>query len=159
MENKERAFGFALPPLSVGIDLVEIAKIRKLFEHGKTLRESIFTPEELRHSWEQKKPYTSLAVFFAFKKALFKALETGLGGTMDWRDVEIGKETDGTPVLHLCGETARVVEAIGVVEHAFCLSHTEEYGIAIVLLVGVALQNSLDERVRFLVGARICYDF
>ena len=143
MENRERAFSFALPPLSVGIDLVEIAKIRKLFEHGKTLRESIFTPEELRYSWEQKKPYTSLAVLFAVKEAFFKALGTGLSGKMDWRDVEIGKGTDGTPVLRLCGETARVAEEIGVVEHAFCLSHTKECGIAIVLLVAIALQKPL----------------
>ncbi len=38
------------------------------------------------------------------------------------------------PVLRLGGETARVAEEIGVVDHAFSLSHTKDYGIAIVLL-------------------------
>ncbi len=91
MESKEKSFKSGLQPLRVGIDLVEIGKIRKLFEYRRTLRESIFTPEELRYSWEQKNPYTSLAVLFAVKEALFKALGTGLSGKTDWHDVEIGK--------------------------------------------------------------------
>jgi len=47
------------------------------------------------------------------KEALFKALGSGLGGEMDWRD------------------------------HAFSLSHTREYGIAIVFLAAIALQEPL----------------
>ncbi len=143
MESKEKSFKSGLQPLRVGIDLVEIGKIRKLFEGGNPLRESIFTPEELRYSWEQKNPYTSLAVLFAVKEALFKALGTGLSGKMDWRDVEIRKGKEGMPVLRLCGETARVAEELGVIDYAFSLSHTKEYGIAIVLLVAIALQKPL----------------
>ncbi len=145
MESKEKSFKSGLQPLRIGIDLVEIEKIRKLFEGKKTLRESVFTPEEIRYSWEQKNPYTALAVLFAVKEALFKALGSGLSGKMDWRDVEIGKGREGMPVLRLCGETARMAEEMGVINHAFSLSHTKEYGIAIVLLAAIALQKPLGE--------------
>lgn len=143
MESKEKSFKSGPQSLRVGIDLVEIGKVRKLFEGRKDLRESIFTPEELRYSWEQKNPYAALAVLFAVKEALFKALGTGLSGKMDWRDVEVGKGTEGTAVLRLCGETARIAEEMGVINHAFSLSHTKEYGIAIVLLAAITLQEPL----------------
>lgn len=143
MESKEKSFKSGPQSLRVGIDLVEIGKVRKHFEGRKDLRESIFTSEELRYSWKQKTPYAALAVLFAVKEAFFKALGTGLSGKMDWRDVEVGKGTEGTAVLRLCGETARIAEEMGVINHVFSLSHTKEYGIAIVLLAAIALQEPL----------------
>ena len=135
MANKENNLRSNLLPFRIGIDLVGVGKIRKIFARAKTLRESVFTPEELRYSWERKDPYVCLAALFAVKEALFKALGTGLSGEMDWRDVEVQRGTSGTTVLRLCGKTARVADEMGVIRHALSLSHTKDYGIATVLLV------------------------
>ena len=134
MGNKENFSRFDPAPFRIGIDLVEVGRIRKLFERGEALRESVFTPEELRYSWEQKDPYVCLAALLAVKEALFKSLGTGLSGEMDWRDVEVQRGTSGTPVLRLWRKTAQLAQEMGVVKYALSLSHTKDYGIAMVLL-------------------------
>ena len=134
MGSREKKLSFDPAPFRIGIDLVEVGRIRKLFERGEPLRESVFTPEELRYSWEQKDPYVCLAALLAVKEALFKALGTGLSGEMDWRDVEVQRGTSGTPVLRLWRKTAQLAQEMGVVKYALSLSHTKDYGIAMVLL-------------------------
>lgn len=140
MENRKKASGSGLPPLRVGIDLVEVRKIRKLLEHGKGLKEGIFTPEELRYCSGQKEPCISLAALFAVKEAVFKALGTGLSGDMDWREVGVERGISGTPLLRLCGKTANIARELGVTRHALSFSQTKEYGIAVVLLVASSTQ-------------------
>ncbi len=134
MGSREKNLSFDPAPFRIGIDLVEVGRIRKLFERGEPLQESVFTPEELRYSWEQKDPYVCLAALFASKEAFFKALGTGLSGEMDWRDVEVQRGTSGTPVLLLWRKTDQLAHEMGVVKYALSLSHTKDYGIAMVLL-------------------------
>ena len=66
--------------LKIGIDLVEVSKVRKIFAERKTLQETVFTPAELQYSLCQRSPFIHLAACFAVKEALFKALQTGLSG-------------------------------------------------------------------------------
>lgn len=120
--------------VTVGIDLVEVGKVKKIFEKRRSLQEAIFTVEELRYSQGHNDSYFHLAARFAVKEALFKALGTGLSGEMDWRDVEVQKEASGKPILQLLGETARFARAMGVVGHALSLTHTRDYAVALVLL-------------------------
>jgi len=134
MGSREKSLSFDPVPFRIGIDLVEVGKVRKIFERREAVRESIFTSEELRCSWKQKDPYSCLAALFALKEAFFKALGTGLSGEMDWRDVEVQRGTSGTPVLRLWRKTAQLAHEMGVVKYALSLSHTKDYGIAMVLL-------------------------
>ena len=134
MGNKEDFSRFNPAPFRIGIDLVEVGRVRNLFERGEPLRESVFTPEELRYSWKQKDPYVCLAALLAVKEALFKSLGTGLSGEMDWRDVEVQKGTSGMPVLRLWRKTAQLAHEMGIVKYALSLSLTRDYGIAMVLL-------------------------
>ena len=143
MGSREKSLSFDPAPFRIGIDLVEVGRVRKLFERGEPLRESVFTPEELRYSWEQKDPYVCLAALLAVKEALFKALGTGLSGEMDWRDVEVQRGTSGTPVLRLWRKTNQLAHEMGVVKYALSLSHTKDYGIAMVLLELAAGQKPL----------------
>ncbi|MBI3057818.1 MAG: holo-ACP synthase [Deltaproteobacteria bacterium] len=143
MGSREKKLSFDPAPFRIGIDLVEVGRIRKLFERGEPLQESIFTSEELRCSWEHKDPYVCLAALLAAKEALFKSLGTGLSGEMDWRDVEVQRGTSGTPVLRLWRKTAQLAYEMGVVKYALSLSYTKDYGIAMVLLELAAGQKPL----------------
>lgn len=125
----------SLVSVKIGIDLVEVGKVRKVFEGRKSLQEAVFTPEELRYSREHNNPYIHLAARFAVKEALFKALGTGLSSEVDWLDVEVQKEISGKPVLYLSGKTARVAKKKGVVGHTLSLTHTESHAVALVLLM------------------------
>ena len=143
MGSRGKSLSFDPAPFRIGIDLVEVGKVRKIFERREAVQESVFTPEELRYSWEQKDPYVCLAALLAVKEALFKALGTGLSGEMDWRDVEVQRGTSGTPVLRLWRKTAQLAHEMGVVKYALSLSHTKDYGIAMVLLELAAGQKPL----------------
>ena len=127
--------------VEIGIDLIEVRKVQKVFEKRRSFQETIFTPEELRYSWDHRNPYIHLAARFAVKEALFKALGTGLSGEMDWRDIEVQNEFSGRPVLRLSGNTACVAEKKGVVGHTLSLAQTKSHALALVLLM---LQPSKD---------------
>lgn len=121
--------------MRIGVDLVEIKKVQRVFQERKALQEAVFTPRELQYSMRQRYPFVHLAAFFAVKEGLFKALGTGLSGEMDWRDVEVQEGISGKPMLRLLGKTAEVAEDMGVVGYTFSLSHTREYATALVVLI------------------------
>jgi len=130
------------PAFEIGIDLVEIRKVRQVFGENRALQESVFTPAEMIYSMRQRDPFVHLAVRFAVKEALFKALGTGLSGEMDWRDVEIDEESPGRPVVSLQGRTAQGAREKGIVRCAVSLSCTKNYATALVILVaGAAVQD------------------
>ncbi len=120
------------PPMyRVGIDLVEITKVQKVFEKRRTLQETVFTPEEVRYSMRQRYPFVHLAVCFAVKEAFFKALGTGLSGEMDWRDVEVLKEKLGKSIVRVLGATALAARDMGVLGYRFSFAHAGEFVVAV----------------------------
>ena len=119
----------------IGIDLVEVGKLRRIFAQKDALQESIFTPGELEEARRHRDPISHIAACFALKEALFKALETGMSGVMDWRDVETVQEVSGKPFLRLWGKTAEVAGHRGVVESHVSFAHSANYAAALVVLV------------------------
>lgn len=123
----------------IGVDLIEVDRVRQVFERNWRLKESVFTVGELRHSCAHRYPYVHLAACFAAKEALFKALETGLSGEMDWRDVEIYRERSGKAAVRLSGSTARIAEELGVATYDVSVTHTIKLAAALIIL---ALEDS-----------------
>lgn len=118
----------------IGADLVEVSKIARIFAEPELLQ-TVFTPGELRVCKTRRSQMIHLAVRFAVKEALFKALGTGLSGEMDWRDVEVPSPPAGESKLRIYGRTAQVAQEEGVCECAFSFSHTREVALALVVLV------------------------
>jgi holo-[acyl-carrier protein] synthase len=123
-------------PPRIGVDLVAVSTVRRVFEGKPALLERVFTSEELVYAGRQRRPYQHLAARFAVKEAVFKGLGTGLGAGMSWRDVATAHDARGAPVLRLTGETARRARARGVRRYSLSLSHAEDYAMAAVLLAG-----------------------
>jgi len=119
----------------VGIDLVEIAKFRRVFQDRPALLASVFTEEELRYGRTKRSPHPHLAARFAAKEAALKALGTGLTTKLSWRDVEVIKELSGAPRLVLRGAAEEIARSQGVVGSSLSLSHSAGYAIALVLLL------------------------
>ena len=119
----------------VGIDLVEIRKVKKVFGRGTAQRAAVFTPLEISAAMRERQPFHHLAAYFAAKEATFKVLETGLSEEMEWQDVEVQIKRSGKLRLCLRGKSARLARAMQVTEHSLSLSHSDEYALALVLLV------------------------
>lgn len=114
----------------IGIDIVEIARIQEAVERqGKRFLHRVYTESELKLCRENS---SSLAVRFAGKEAVMKALGTGAKG-ISWREIEILSEPSGKPVVHLYGKAGDKARALGLDGLAISLSDSKEYAVAFVV--------------------------
>jgi len=118
---------------SVGVDIVEIGRIRRAVERwGERFLGRVFTEREISYcSGRNGLRYPSLAVRFAAKEAASKALGLGRGAGVRWLDVEIVNGPDLKPSVRLYG---RALEAAGGRGLSVSLSHSRDYAVAVVLL-------------------------
>ena len=76
--------------VSIGIDLIEIARIRATLErYGERFLRRVYTAGERQRVGLLQDPAPYLAGRFAAKEAVLKVLGTGLSGGIRWQDVEI----------------------------------------------------------------------
>lgn len=116
--------------LRTGVDLIEISRIRDAVEsYGERFVLRIFTETEQRDSNGR---YSSLAVRFAAKEAVAKALGCGIG-PVGWLEIEIKSDENRMPHLHLHGQARKLAKELGLSNWSVSLSHTENQAIAFVV--------------------------
>jgi holo-[acyl-carrier protein] synthase len=119
--------------LCSGVDLIEIERVRDAIErHGDRFLNRIFTSFELA---EVQNDPASLAVRFAAKEAVAKALGTGIG-VVCWQDIEIRRGPERQPQLYLYGAAAQLAGELGLVHWSISLSHTQDIAIAMAVATG-----------------------
>jgi holo-[acyl-carrier protein] synthase len=119
--------------LKTGIDLIEIERIRSALErHGERFLKRVFTPAEIA---ECRGRADSLSVRFAAKEAATKTLGTGIG-PVGWLEVETLHRPSGEPYLVLHGRAEKIAQRLGLTTWAVSLSHSKEYGTAVVVASG-----------------------
>jgi len=120
----------------IGLDIIEIARIQEAVERwGERFLRRIYTEEELCVC---RNRVPALAVRFAAKEAVMKALGTGTVG-VGWCDIEVLSNADGKPSVGLSGRAREKAEELSMGELAISLSHSREYAIASV--VGVRIED------------------
>lgn len=112
----------------IGIDIIELERIRQSLENNVRFVERILTPQE-RESYRQltneKRKVEYVAGRFAAKEAFAKAAGTGIG-KLAFQDMEVSQTEAGAPVLHVAGYEE---------ENIFLsISHAERYAVAQVIL-------------------------
>lgn len=115
----------------VGIDVVDLDRIRAALERTPSLVERVFTPAERALAHGRRDPVPTLAARFAAKEAVMKALGVGLGA-IDWHDVEVVREDSGRPHLRVSGRAAALAHAAGVRTWHVSLSHSALVATAVV---------------------------
>lgn len=121
--------------VSVGIDIVEVYRIRETVERTARFVERVFTEKE-RLYCESKGAAAaqSYAARFAAKEAFLKALKTGWRGKITWHDMEILNDAQGVPTLEIKGEAKVLMENLGANKIHISLSHTSEHAVAQIIL-------------------------
>jgi len=119
-------------PLRVGIDLIEIARVRQALErHGDGFRERCFTESERAYCDSKPNPAQHYAGRFAAKEAVGKALGSGVYFT--WREIEIrGRPKPG---VHLSGRTALFAERLGAGRIELSMTHSRELAAAVAVVL------------------------
>ncbi|MFQ5737092.1 MAG: holo-ACP synthase [Thermodesulfobacteriota bacterium] len=81
-----------MAPLSSGIDIVSISRIRRL-SGNESFLDRVFTTNERACASARRRPWRHLAGRFAAKEAVMKALGAGWGQGASWKEIEV--VTDG----------------------------------------------------------------
>ncbi|TNF56210.1 holo-[acyl-carrier-protein] synthase [bacterium] len=117
----------------IGIDLVKIDRMKKAVEKwGEKFLKRIFTEKEISYCFEKKEPHHSLAVRFAAKEALIKAI--GSEVFVPLTDIEILNFENGKPVIDAKGKLGEYFKDKSIKSCHLSLSHEREFGIACVVL-------------------------
>jgi holo-[acyl-carrier protein] synthase len=125
-------------PLRVGVDLVEVARVKNLIDkYGARFIRRIFTPREQAACGRQSARWQveRLAARFAAKEAVAKALGTGIGAVA-FCEIEVVNDDLGRPELVLYGGAAELGRELGLQHWAISLSHTREQAVAFVTALG-----------------------
>jgi holo-[acyl-carrier protein] synthase len=108
----------------LGIDLIEIERVERALERRPRLAERLFTRAELAYAGERARPGRHLAVRFAAKEAVIKALGQGVPP----REIEV--ESGEPPRVRLHG---RAAELAGDTEVAISLTHSRHTAAAVAI--------------------------
>lgn len=109
----------------IGIDFIEVERVRKLAEKSPRFLERVFTPVEIAYCSKKKNKYQNYAARFAAKEAFIKAL----GRKVPWLDIELANLPSGQPRLELKGAQKWPFDRVHV-----SVSHLAEHAMAVVIL-------------------------
>ena len=115
--------------MTVGVDLIEIERIRRALERHPSFRERCFTEAERVYCDSRPNPPQHYAARFAGKEAVGKALGFGVARAFAWRDVEIAGRPK--PSVRLSGRMATWAERLGAGPIDLSMSHSRGLAVAV----------------------------
>jgi holo-[acyl-carrier protein] synthase len=116
--------------MKVGVDLIEIERIRRALERPR-FRDRCFTKAEQEYCDSRARPEESYAGRFAAKEAVGKAL--GCGVRFTWKEVEIVGRPK--PEVRLSGRTAAFAERVRAGAIDLSMTHSRELAAAVCVVV------------------------
>ena len=120
--------------VGVGVDAVEIARIRALLDRsGEPFERRVFTPSEADYCRDRHRPAESFAARFAAKEATLKCLGTGWADGAGFREIEVVRLPSGDSELQLTGAAGERAAALGITRWHVSLTHTETTATAFVV--------------------------
>lgn len=123
--------------LGIGVDAIEIDRVRAAVARTPSLLARLFTPAEqaLCTSGRGELAVGRLAARFAAKEAVAKALRTGVIG-FAWVDVEVTTDALGAPTVALHDGARVVADRLGVARIHLSLSTSATLAVASAVLEG-----------------------
>lgn len=125
----------------LGVDIIEIERMRAALERRPRLRDRCFSEAERAYCESRSRPEVHYALRFAAKEAILKALGTGFSG-MRFTDIEVLRGPSGRPVPSLVGRAAEAAREVGVAEIHLSLSYTHTTAVA--SAVAIADKGKID---------------
>ena len=120
----EAAFGAVEGAVGLGVDIVEIERMRKILKRSPAFARKVFSAEE----------------------SVLKALGTGFSQGIGVRDVEVRRTSKGRPYAVLTGRAKQVAQALGVRELPLSLSYTHTDAVACAMAITEGSVRAQQER-------------
>jgi holo-[acyl-carrier protein] synthase len=139
MKRRRPTAAVAAGVLGIGVDLTENERMRSTLKRWSGhFKDRVFLAGEQRYCDSCAQAWRHYAGRFAVKEAVSKAFGTGIGGALNWLDIEVVRATSGEPTVTLHGTGAELARQRGVRQILISLSHTRHYAVAQALLVGTS---------------------
>jgi holo-[acyl-carrier protein] synthase len=116
----------------VGIDAVDIERFRTSLARTPSMRERLFTEEELAYVAPKADPVPSLAARFAAREAVMKAMGLGLGA-FGFHEVWVTRADSGAPSLAITGRALELAVDRGITQWHLSLTHSALVAVAHVI--------------------------
>jgi holo-[acyl-carrier protein] synthase len=116
----------------VGVDAVDIERFRASLARTPSMRERLFTAEELAYVAPKVDPAPSLAARFAAREAVMKAMGVGLGA-FGFHEVWVTRAASGAPSLAITGRALELAVDRGITKWHLSITHSGLVAIATVV--------------------------
>jgi holo-[acyl-carrier protein] synthase len=120
--------------VTVGVDLIEIGRVRRTLERYPAFRERCFTVAERAYCDSRPNPPQHYAARFAGKEAIGKALGFGVARAFAWQEIEIAGRPK--PAVTLSGRMQAWAERLGAGPIDLSMSHSRELATAVAVAAG-----------------------
>ena len=115
--------------LDIGIDIVEIYRIKDLINNNPRFLEKIFTEDEIKYFESKGFKYETIAGNFAAKEAISKSIGTGIR-KFNFKDIEVIRDEIGKPIVKTYNNLRRICIDYNVLEIKVSISHGRDYAVA-----------------------------
>jgi len=113
----------------VGVDLIEIERVRRSLARYEGFKDRCFTQAEQEYCDSRKNPAQSYAGRFAGKEAVGKALGFGVARAFAWKDIEIAGRPK--PSVRLSGRVAAWAKRVDAGAIDLSMTHSRDLAAAI----------------------------
>ena len=120
----------------VGIDILEAERITSVYQrYGERFARRILMPEEMELFAGQKRPVRFLAMRFAAKEAVVKAMGTGFANGMWVRDTGVVPNRYGRPEIIFSARGRQKCKELGIADGHLTLSDEAGLVVAVAILM------------------------
>jgi holo-[acyl-carrier protein] synthase len=119
--------------VGIGVDVCEIERITRALEGptGVRFRARVFTDGEQAYCENRRRGrFESYAARFAAKESAMKALGTGWGEGVAWREFEVVSADGERPRLVVHARAAAIAQTAGIARWHLALSHSTTVAVA-----------------------------
>jgi holo-[acyl-carrier protein] synthase len=119
--------------IGVGVDIVEIRRIKEAIDRNDNFIDKLFDKEEIEYLRSRGMRPEYVAGRFAAKEAVSKALGTGFR-SFNFKDIVIDRTTLGKPIVVLKGKAKLIAQKSGGYKIHISISHGQDSAIAYAVL-------------------------
>ena len=119
----------------IGTDIVDISRIKKIFNRNNKFKKRIFSAEEIKYCETKSNKISSYSKRFAAKEAFVKALGTGISQGISFNEISVKNNKYGAPFIVLLGKTKTIAKNLTKKKNKIYLSLSDEKKYALAMVV------------------------
>ena len=114
--------------LDIGVDIIEIYRIKELIDKNNRFLEKVFTVKEIEYFESKGLRAETIAGNFAAKEAISKSIGTGIR-KFNLKDIEVLRNDLGKPIVKTYNNFNQICIDYNISEIKVSISHCKDYAI------------------------------